>query len=124
MLIQLGALGKADSDNLKEGGQGRGPLFRLPSMSGQSNFAFVAPPCRHEHLRAQGYMLTPPTSFFHERFLLSLGDLEGLQVISQVTPPRLLRPLPPMPVTTSDETTLQQGSWEAVELLAEQKNRK
>ena len=29
-----------------------------------------------------------------------------------------------MPVTTIDETTLQQGSWEVVELLAEQETRK
>ena len=35
---------KTDSDNLKGEGEGRGPLSRLPSMSGQRNFAFVVPP--------------------------------------------------------------------------------
>ena len=104
--------------------QGRGPRFRLPSMSGEKNFAFVVPPCRHEHLHSLGYTLIPPTYVFRERFPLSPGDVEGHQVISQATPPRLLRPPPPMPVTTIDETTLQQGSWEAVELLAEQETRK
>ena len=37
--------------------------------------------------------------------------------------PRLLWPPPPMHITTIYETTLQQGSWEAVELLAEKETR-
>ena len=53
-------------------------------------------------------------------FPLSLGDFENLQVARQTTPPRLHWPPPPMPITTIDETTPQQGSREVVELLAEQ----
>ena len=106
------------------GGECRGPIFRrLPSMLGKSNFAFVVSPGRHEHLRSLGYTFTTPTSVLRERFPLSLEDFEGLQVISQATPPRLLWPPPSMPITTIDNVTLQQGSWEVVELLLEQEIR-
>ena len=92
-------------------------------MSGQSNITLVVPPCRHKHLRSLGYTISPPSSVVRKRFPLSLQDFEGLQVVSQATPP-LLWPPPPMHIITNDETTLQQGSWEAVELLVEQETRK
>ena len=116
-LIDLEAIRK-QTVTTSRGGQGRGPLFRLPSMLGQNNFAFVVLPCRHKKLRSLGYTLTPPTSAFRERLSLSLGDFKGLQVISQAIQPRLLWPPPRMPVTTIARLLLQQGSREAVELLA------
>ena len=67
----VGGIRETESDNLKGRRQGRGPLFRLPSMSGQSNFTFVASPCRHKHLRSLGYTLTPTTSALRERFPVS-----------------------------------------------------
>ena len=99
-------------------------LFRLPSLSSQRNIAFAVPPCRRKHYRSLGFTLTPHIPVLRERFLLSFGDFENLQVARQTTPPRLLCPPPPMPITTIDETTPQQGSREAVELLAEQETRK
>ena len=83
-------------------------------MLGQSNFAFAVPLCRHKHLHSLGYTLTPPTSVLRECFPLSLGEFEVHQVVNQATPPRLLWAPPPMPISTIDETTLQQGFREAV----------
>ena len=122
-LIQLGALGKQTVTTSRRGGGSR-PAFLLPSMSGQSNFAFAVPPRRHQHLRSLGYTPTPPTSVFRERFPLSLRDFEGFQVVSQATPSRLLRTPPSMPVTIIDATTPPQGSREVIELLTEQETRK
>ena len=105
-----------------QGMEGR-VLFRLPSVSSQSNLAFAVRPCRHKHYRSLGYTLTPHIPIFHERFPFSLGGSEGLQVISQTTLPRLPWPPPPMPITAIDEIAMQYGSWEAVELLVEQETR-